>query len=376
MKSIVYVGIDVHSTNFTFCSLEPVFGGDDRLFAKVQTRPGCSSVEKYIANLKNQLPYEFDVICGYEAGCFGYTLMRQLQEKGIRCLILAPSTISVQSGKRRKSDRRDAENIARNMANNSCSYVHPPTRDDEQIKDYIRMRDDHKAALKKVKQQINAFCLRHGQQYPGRSKWTAAHMKWLHTLELDPLDTEILNEYLLTYEYQADRIEQFDARIEELASMEAYEEKVQKLRCFLGIETVTALALITETGDFERFRKGNLYAAYLGLVPGEDSSADNINHLRISKAGNVHLRKLLTEASQSICRGRIGHKSKALKARQRGNDSTVIAYADKANERMRRKYYRMIQRGKTRNVAVTAVSRELACFVWGMMTGNINRALV
>ena len=375
MNRIIYVGIDVHSTNFTFCSLEPVFGGEDRLFAQVQTQPGCASVVRYIANLRKEIPYKFDVICGYEAGCFGYTLMRQLVEKGIKCLILAPSTINVQKGKRRKSDRRDAENIVRNMAHNSCSYVHVPDRDDEQIKDYIRMRDDHKSALTKVKQQIIAFCTRHGHKYPGKSNWTTRHIKWLYDLKLDPLDTEILNEYMTTYEYQVNRIDQFNDRIEELASMDAYNEKVNRLRCFLGIETVTALALIAETGDFARFRKGNLYAAYLGLIPGEDSSGDAINHKTISKAGNVHLRKLLIEAAQGICKGRIGHKSKALKAKQRGNDSAVIAYADKANERMRRKYYRMIQRGKTRNVAVTAISRELACFVWGMMTGNIKGTL-
>ena len=375
MNRIVYVGIDVHSTNFTFCSLEPVFGGEDRIFAKVQMQPGSHSVVKYIGNLRKELPYEVDVICGYEAGCFGYTLMRQLANKGIKCLILAPSTISVQKGKRRKTDHRDAENIARNIAHNDCSYVHVPTRDDEQVKDYIRMRDDHKAALKKVKQQINAFCLRHGYKYPGKSNWTIAHLKWLRALEFDPLDREILDEYLQTYEYQEDRIEQFDNRIEALASTETYEEKVKRLRCFLGVETVTALALVVETGDFNRFRKGNLYAAYLGLIPGEDSSGDDINHKKISKAGNVHLRKLLTEASQGICQGRIGHKSKALKARQKGNDSAVIAYADRANERMRRKYYNMIQRGKKRNIAVTAISRELACFVWGMMTGNIREVL-
>lgn len=375
MKRIVYVGIDVHSTNFTFCALEPVFGDHDRVFANTQMKPGYQSVIRYINNLKAVLPYEIEVIVGYEAGCLGYTLMRQLKEKGIECLVLAPSTMSVQKGKRRKTDRRDAEIIARNMANNDCSYVHVPTREDEQVKDYIRMRDDHKAALKKVKQQILAFCLRHGHRYSGKSNWTIAHMQWLKGLDLDPLDSEILYEYLQTYEYQVNRIEQFDARIDDLASMEAYEEKVKKLRCFLGIETRTALALVTETGDFERFRKGNLYAAYLGLIPGEDSSGDDINHQRISKAGNVHLRKLLTEASQSICKGQVGHKSKALKARQNGNDSTVIAYADRANERLRRKYYRMIQRGKTRNVAVTAVSRELACFVWGMMTDNTQAAL-
>lgn len=371
MNRIIYVGIDVHSVNFTFCSIEPFLGREDKIFGIIQAAPGYQSVVKYLEKIKAELSYNAEIICGYEAGCFGYTLQRQLAAKKIKCIILAPSTMSVEKGKRRKTDRRDAKTIAQNLAYGTYSSVYVPTRDDEQIKEYIRMRDDHKAALKKIKQQINAFCLRHGNRYPGKSSWTIAHLKWLREMALDALDREILDEYIQSFEYQTDRIEQFDKRIEELASQKEYAEKVKRLRCFLGVETVTAIALIVETGDFKRFAKGNLYAAYLGLVPGEDSSGDDINRQGISKAGNTHLRKLLTEASQSICRGAVGHKSKALKARQRGNDPAVIAYADKANERLRRKYYRMIQRGKNRNVAVTAVSRELACFIWGMMTENI-----
>lgn len=169
------------------------------------------------------------------------------------------------------------------------------------------------------------------------------------------MDRETLNEYLITYEYQTNRIESFDQRIEELACETEYVEKVKKLVCFLGVKTHTALCCLVETGDFQRFAKGNIYAAYLGLVPGEDSSSDNINRLSITKAGNSHLRKLLVEASTGICKGAVGHKSKDLKARQRGNTPEVIAYADKANERLRRKYYKMIRHGKKKNVAVTEV---------------------
>ena len=131
------------------------------------------------------------------------------------------------------------------------------------------------------------------------------------------------------------------------------------------------MSLIVETGDFSRFVKGNIYSAYLGLVPGEASSSTDINRLCITKAGNKHARTVLVEAVQSICKGSVGAKSKDLAARQKGNDPAMIAYADKANERMRRKYYRMIHKDKQRNTAVTAIARELACFIWGMMTDNI-----
>ncbi len=188
------------------------------------------------------------------------------------------------------------------------------------------------------------------------------------------MDRETLNEYLITYEYLENRIETFDKRIEELASETEYVEKVKKLVCFLGVKTHTALSCMVETGDFRRFAKGNIYSAYLGLTPGEDSSSDQTNRLSITKAGNSHLRRLLVESAKGICKGQIGHKSKDLKARQNGNQPEVIAYADKANERLRRKYYKMIRHGKKKNVAVTAVARELACFIWGMMTDNIGAA--
>ena len=235
----------------------------------------------------------------------------------------------------------------------------------------IRMRDDHKLALKKIKQQILAFCLRHNYSYAG-TYWTQAHVAWLQSLKPGGLLEETLSEYLLTYNNLVDKLARLDRRIEELASGERYAENVRKLSCFLGIKTQTALSVLTETGDFKRFGSAQQYACYLGLVPGEDSSGDDQRRLGITKAGNRHIRTLLIEAAQSYSRGKIGHKSKAIKARQEGNPPEVIAYADKANERLRRKCYRLVLgRNKRSNVAKTAVARELACFIWGMMTGNI-----
>ena len=147
---------------------------------------------------------------------------------------------------------------------------------------------------------------------------------------------------------------------------------MKKLVCFLGVRTHTALSLIVETGDFNRIAKGNTYAAFLGLAPGEHSSSENVKRLGISKAGNTHLRRLLIEASKGVCKGAIGHKSKELRSRQSGQPAEVIAYADKANTRLRSKYYKMIRHEKKKNVAVAAVARELACFIWGMMTENIS----
>lgn len=373
MKRILRIGMDVHSTNYTLCAMEPIIGEDDRIFATIDVAPDYKNILLFIENLKMKLgmDYEYDIQCGYEAGCLGYSLYNELTAANVKCVILAPTTMLTPQGVRVKTDARDARMIAQCLSYGGYHAVYIPTQEDDCAKEYLRMRDDHKLALKKVKQQINAFCLRHGQHY-AQTKWTVAHWKWLKKLELSALYREVLDEYMASYEEYAAKIERFDQRIEELASQERYAEKVKKLGCFLGIKTHTALSLIVETGDFGRFAKGNIYAAFLGLAPGEDSSGPKTNRTGLSKAGNGHLRKLLIEAAGGICKGMVGHKSKDLKARQNGNPTEVIVYADRANTRLRSRYYKLIRQGKARNVAVAAIARELACFVWGMMTGNIS----
>ena len=373
MNRIIRIGMDVHSTNYTLCAMEPVIGGEDRIFATIEVAPDYKYILMFIESLKMKLGMydKYDILCGYEAGSLGYSLYNQLTSANVKCEILAPTTMLTPQGLRVKTDARDAMMIAQCLSYGGYHAVYVPTEEDDSVKEYIRMRDDHKTALKKVKQQINAFCLRHGCHYAQR-KWTVKHWTWLKKLELKGIYQEVLNEYMMSYEEHILKIERFDQRIEELAAQERYAEKVKKLSCILGIKTYTALALIVETGDFTRFAKGNIYAAYIGLAPGEKSSGPRTRRTGISKAGNSHLRTLLVESAGSICKGRIGYKSKVLKSRQKGNSAEVIAYADKANTRLRSRYYRLIRNGKARNAAVAAIARELACFVWGMMTDNIS----
>lgn len=373
MNRIVKIGMDVHSTNFNLCAVEPVLGGEPNALMKLETRPDVKDVISFVNRLKKQLGSDINITCGYEAGCLGFKLYHNLKEANINCIVLAPSTMAVPAGKRIKTDDRDAFLIAKCLCDGNFSAVHIPTPSDEEVRDYIRMQEDHKQELKKIKQYINALCLRHGYRYQ-KTKWNEAHLQWLHNLQFSELVRETLNEYLTTYYHLANHLETIASRIEELAARKEYSENVGKLGCFLGIKTTVALSVLVETGDFKRFDKGNRYAAYLGLVPGEHSSGSDINRLPITKAGNTHLRRLLIEAAQSICRGHVKYKSKALKARQKGKAPELIAYADKANERLRRKYYRLINNGKQRNVAVTAIARELACFIWGMMTNHLTEA--
>lgn len=367
----LFVGMDVHKENFTLCCYDME---QDKVFYTQKLEPDHNQILNYLNTVRKTFRKDVEFVCGYEAGCLGFTLYHQLTQHGVNCVILAPTTMMKPAGKKKvKTDKRDAALIARCLAFRTYSPVNVPSTQDEEVKEFLRMRDDHKLALKKVKQQILAFCLRHGFRYSAtKNNWTAAHIAWLRSLKPEGLYGEILSEYLLTYQMLADKLERLDQRIEELAAMEAYREGVKRLSCFLGIKTHTALATMVEVGDFQRFSSADRFASYIGLVPGEDSSSESVNRLGITKAGNTHVRRLLVEAAQSYARGQVGFKSTALKKRQEGNTPEVIAYADRANERLRRKYYKMVLRqGKRANVAKTAVARELACFIWGMMTDRI-----
>lgn len=369
--STIYVGMDVHEASFSLCCYT---NEKEEAEYPQKVQGHYSKVLNYIEAMRFHYGDDALFICGYEAGCLGFTLYHQLTAHGVKCIILAPTTMPQPKGKKKiKTDKRDARNIARCLAHHEYSPVHVPTAQDEQTKEYIRMRDDHKLALKKVKQQILAFCLRHNYRFEGTgNNWTQAHLKWLRALQPEGLYQETLKEYLLTYDQLVDKLEHLDKRIEELASGKPYKEDVAKLSCFIGVKTITALAVLTEVGDFKRFASAQQFSSFLGLVPGENSSSENQNRLSITKAGNRHVRRLLVEAAQSIARGQVGFKSKALKERQTGNLPEVIAYADKANERLRRRYYRMVLRNnKKPNVAKTAIAREMACFMWGMLTDKI-----
>jgi len=362
--------MDVHKESYTVCCYS--FDKDEVLY-KQKISADYKLILKYLEQLRKRFTDEIEFVCGYEAGCLGYSLYHQLTDHGVKCIILAPTTMAITNTNRVKTDKRDAGNIARCPAFHTYSEVHVPTDEDSSIKEYIRMRDDQKINLKKTKQQILALVLRLGKKFEGgKTYWTIAHMKWLKSLKLGGAYQETLDEYLITYEYFTEKIERLDQRIEELASGERYEEKVKKLGCLMGVKTHTALSVIVEVGDFERFAKAEKFTAFLGLVPSEETSDEKQKRYGITKAGNSHLRRLLVEAAQAYTRGNIGHKSVALKRRQQGNTAPVIAYADRAKERLRRRFYKMtLNKRLNRNVATTAIARELACFMWGLMTDHV-----
>lgn len=371
MNTIVYVGMDVHKESYTLCCY---CYDTDQVEYKQTIPPDYRLILKYMEQVRPRYKGDVSFVCGYEAGCLGYSLYQQLTAHAVECKILAPTTMAITNTNRVKTDRKDAANIARCLAFHTYSEVYVPDVKDNQVKEYIRMRDDQKLMLKKIKQQILAFVLRKGKRFEGgRTNWTVAHLRWLRNLELDELDKETLSEYLITFDYLKEKIIRLDQRIEELAAGERYQEKVRNMGCFMGIKTHTALSMIVEVGDFDRFEKARKFSGFLGLVPSEESSAESINRYGITKSGNRHLRRLLVEAAQCYTRGTVGYKSKTIKKRQEGCAPEIIAYADKANERLRRRFYKLtLNKGINRNKAATAIARELSCFIWGMMTGNLS----
>lgn len=378
MNRIVYIGMDVHTSNYTLCSLDPGYGvKKDNYFAEVQfTNNFVTNVVNYVSNLKKKLK-DCEFVCGYEAGCLGYSTYKDLTKAGIKCVIMAPSTMAVQKGgKKVKNDRRDARVIAQCLAYQTYKEVYVLSEHDEAVRGYLRMRDSHKKELKRIKQQIIAFCTGHGLFSPTKSNWTVAHLKWLKDLKFnDPVEQEIINEYLSSYTYLCDKIKAMDVRIEVLASEKQYCENVKKLRCIKGIETNVALTLLAEIGDFNRFSKPTDFAAYLGLIPGEQSSGDKVRGTGITKAGNSTLRQKLTEAAKGYWRGRIGMKSATFKKFEKELPKEVTEYALKANTRLQRKFFNMTHvKGKNMNVAASACARGMACFVWGLITNHYDKA--
>lgn len=370
MKSVVYIGMDVHSDSFSLCSFNP----ETRVYShRVEIANDPRLLRKYAFNLLADSEPDTVLIFGYEAGCLGFTPADNLKKMGFECRVMAPSTIRIASTDRaRKTDRRDAKCLAEALACDSYSQVHIPDQEDRDVQAYIRMREDTQDMVKRTKQQINAYLLKLGKRFDqGKSKWTQLHRKWLKEVELTPNQKEILKEYLCTLEELEAKVKRYDTRITEMSMTERYKETVDGLNCFKGITRPVAMRIVSEIGDFNRFETAGQFASYLGLTPAEYSSGGSEKKGGITKMGNSHVRKTLIEASQSAVKGNNCKKSIKLRKRQEGNSSKVIHYADKGNTRLQTKFKRMMMSGKNRNVAVTACAREMACFIWGMATKRI-----
>lgn len=370
MKSIIYVGMDVHKDSHSLCAYNLI---NDSLFAEVKVPSDYKNIVHYIDTLKKQYHDDaFDFICGYEAGSLGYSLYHRLTDAGLHCVIIAPSTIAKSSkDKKRKNDRMDARLLAKTLAFGSYKSVHIPTKEDHDTKEYTRMRDFYKDSLKRNKQAINSFLLRNGIQYDKGSKWTITHLTWLRSLKLNGILQITLDEYIDQFDRLSEKLERLDDKIVALSNSETYAAKTSLTKCFKGISDVTALIIQVEIGDFDRFEEASSVCAYLGMIPGLHDSSEKTSNMHITKQGNARVRTLLVEAAQNLVKGKPGMKSKRTRAKQKGQEADVIRYADRAVERLQKRYHKMINRGVKHSVAIMAVARELACFIWGIQTNHI-----
>lgn len=366
MSSVIYVGMDVHQDSFSLCALDASSG---EIIHETKCTADVKNVIKFIKHLPEAESSQ--VTLGYEAGIWGYSLRNRLVELEYDCVILAPSTMySNAKHQMVKNDHQDAQMIARNLASGTYKPVYVPDQEDDDVKEFIRLIKAMKKELKQTKQRIRAFVLRNGFRYE-RCPWTKIYLKWLSELQLTQLKKTVLDEYLVHYHELTDKIERLSKRLEDLSHQERYKDPISKLRCFKGIDTVAAMTIHAETSDFSRFPNARAYTAYLGLTPSEHSSGNKINIGRITKQGNSTIRTTLVESAQGLVRGDPSQKSKKLKARQINQPAKVINYADRAVRRLHNRYEKMLHSGKPRNVAIIAVARELACFIWGMENNKI-----
>ena len=216
MKSLIYVGMDVHKESYSLCTYlisTGEFIGETKMEAKpLLIKEYLDNIAKLLKEEKNYNEIEFETC--YEAGCLGFSIYKEMVRLGINCKIVAPTTLYKSADASvKKNDRRDAKMLARNLAYGTCSFVHIPDDVDLETKEYIRMRMAHTKALKKIKQQIISFCLRCGHKYDGENYWTFRHLKWLRDLELTEFLREILDEYIDTYERSQEKLDRLEGKI-------------------------------------------------------------------------------------------------------------------------------------------------------------------
>ncbi len=355
------VGLDVHKRSIAVAIRRP--GARE---AQEERLPNeAAAVARWAKRWKRRSGGQ--LVCAYEAGACGYALQRQLEGLGIACHVVAPSLVPRKPGERIKTDRRDARKLAEYLAGGHLTAVHPPTPAQEAARDLCRAREDAKQDRMRSRHRLSKFLLRRGIAYTaGRKAWTQAHRAWLQRLSFDdPTEQAVFDDYRLAVAQIDARIESLARQIEALAHEPAYRRAVGALRCFRGIETHTALGLVTELHGIERFGRPRALMAFVGLVPSEASSGERQRRGAITKAGNGHARRLLIEAAWHA-----RHKPGlpvALRKRREGQPPEIIALADVAQQRLHRRYWRLVQRGKPTTVAATAVARELAGFVWAAL---------
>lgn len=359
MNTTTFVGLDVHAESITAAILE-----GDNPHAEVITLSGdLMKVRQLFRRLTEKAP----VRACYEASGAGFVLHRVLTDDGFHCDVIAPSLIPRKPGERRKTDRLDAIMLAKLYRSGHLTPVHVPSEDQEALRRLLRLRTTYQLYCKATKHRISGILRNHGFVFTdGKSTWTKKHRLWLGKLRTTlqgPLQTALTIE-LEHLEYLETQRQAMDAELERSALAQPHRAKVEALCCLRGIKTLTALTLVCEVDDVRRFHSPRGLMAYFGLVPSEHSSGNREQRGSITKAGNIHARRLLVEAAWNN-----RHRAAAeliLNRRRQGQPPAVVAIALKAQHRLYKKFWHLDQR-KHRHVAITAVARELCGFVWAIL---------
>jgi transposase len=355
-----YVGIDAHKRELHVAML---IGA-----AAAPVSWTVANEPKAIDRLHRKLEREASgpVRVCYEAGPCGYALQRALTGGRLSCIVIAPALMPRKPGDRVKTDKRDARKLAELFRAGLLTEVHPPTPADEAVRDLCRARDDAREDVQRARHRLGKLLLRRGLHFPGRKNWTKAHRRWITTIEWEhAAERAVVNDYLLAIDHVESRLVELDARLVETAQSEPYCQPVAWLRCFRGIDTLTAMLILAELHDFRRFPTARALMAYLGLVPSEDSTGDRHRRGRITKTGNSLVRRVLIETSWHYQhRAGVGP---ALAGRRKGQPARVIAIADRAQQRLCRRFRRLLAEHKPAPKVVVAVARELAGFIWAAL---------
>jgi transposase len=361
MSTTLYIGLDVHKASIAVATAQGDRGGEVKYIGEIPNTPNdVAKMVKRLARTGEELEF-----C-YEAGCCGYGVYRQLMAAGHQCMVVAPSRIPKASADKIKTDRRDAQKLAVLHRSGDLVAVWVPDETHEAMRDLVRARTDAMIALSRARQQLLAFLLRHGRIYgENRKYWTYRHREWLAGQNFDePAQCVVFQDYIETVWTATERRDALVKRIRELIPKWSLGPIVDALRCFRGMELVSAATFVASVGDLTRFETPRQLMAYLGLTPSEHSSGGKVYRGRITKTGNREARRMLVEASWSyryparVSQDKVKHIVKQPKI------ARDIAW--KAQERLCKRYRRLMRRGKKSTVVVTAIARELSGFIWAL----------
>jgi transposase len=358
--STVFVGIDAAKLKHAVAVAEPGRTGEVRYLGEVDASP--EAVRKLLTRLGAR--HGKLHVC-YEAGPTGYGLYRQVVALGHTCTVVAPSLIPRKPGDRVKTNRRDAVALARLLRAGELTAVWVPDEAHEAMRDLVRAREAAVDDLRRKRQAISSMLLKQGRAFPGRTTWGAQHGRWLAEQAFDhPAQQFVLQEFILAAQHARERLERIEAAIVEFMPGWSLAPLVEALQALRGIRLPTAATIVGEIGDLTRFDNARQFMSYLGLVPGERSTGETVRRLGITKAGNGRIRRALVESAWTYRHpARVG-KDKLYQHRRVSPAVRDIAW--KAQARLCGRYRALSARGKKLTVAVTAIARELAGFIWAI----------